>query len=90
MNAADRQQVVDIAKLTAREFFDDYLTNVHPRMQAVQMSNHNTDIKAHPIQFGAASKTERRVNRVLWMLSGACVILGIGIGRFSDILKIFL
>jgi hypothetical protein len=66
-----RRGVEDLAELTVRRYFDHFLEEVLPKIQATVIATHDADEKAHD---GVAKK----VNRGLWLATGAGAVMGLG------------
>lgn len=70
----ETEEVGRIAELEVRRYFDDYLNNVFPKQVSQIIKLHDLSSKAH-------GGVERRVNRMIWLVTGAgCVGGGVATG----------
>jgi hypothetical protein len=72
MTPQEHQQVVDIARLCAHEYFDHYLTDVFPKQMDHYFKGH---VESCPVG--------KKVDRLKWMVAGmsALVVAGVTVGE---------
>lgn len=76
LSDADREAIVNIAKLEVREYFDHYLNVVLPRQEKANRHHTHLTVEAHNSSRKAHGGVEQKVNRMRWVLVG----LGTGLG----------
>jgi hypothetical protein len=80
MNQADHERTVEMIQLGVHQYFDHYLTDIFPGQMGRLFASHNQDAEAHDprieIHVGTC-KVAKKVNRMLWMISGGAMVLGV-------------
>lgn len=81
MTPAERQVIVDVARLQVHEYFDHYLANVFPRQIDVILAGHNRDAEAHEPRFRPLMRAKQRFDRLIWLVIGGSTVIG-AVGGF--------
>lgn len=81
LSEQERQQIIDMADLAVRRYFDHYLQNVYPE-QAKSLRHHaHITVEKHDGDREAHGGVEKKFNRAKWMIAGI-VALGSACGSF--------
>lgn len=89
LTEAQHREVQQIAELEVRRYFDYYLKEVFPKQQEAMQTYTDANVREHDQSEEAHGRTEKKMNRFVWMLIGAAVSGGAGGAGLLRVLMTF-